>query len=257
MTFYGDLDGNEHGPQAHQLIAVGRKYEASFGKVQWSHDIWASQNILSHCVSEKTMIPALTPDSDDIAAFLQSTDVIDWKHVEVRRKSDSLTMGASTINEKVRALFEWVRDEIPHSKDADLDVVTCRASEVLKAGTGICYAKSHLFAALLRAQRIPAGFCYQVLRHDPPLNGIVLHGISGVYMRENKEWLLLDPRGNTNGCNAQFGIQDDGLAFQTDDNFGEFTYPTVYHCPAPVVVNILQAYKSREEMWPHLPSSLS
>lgn len=28
------------------------------------------------------------------------------------------------------------------------------------SGSGICYAKSHLLAALLRANKIPAGFCY-------------------------------------------------------------------------------------------------
>lgn len=202
------------------------------------------------------MISTLTPDIDDIAAFLQSTDVIDWKHGEVRSKSDALTTGASTINKKVRTLFEWVRDEIPHSKDADLDVVTCHASEVLKAGTGICYAKSHLFVALLRAQRIPAGLCYQVLRRDPPLNGMVLHGLSGVYMEDSQEWLLLDPRGNTNGCNAQVGGRDEGLAFKTNGDLGEFTYSTIYHCPASVVVNTLRAYGSRTKMWSHLPTGL-
>lgn len=35
------------------------------------------------------MLPTITPDIDDIAAFLQSTDVIDWEHGEVRRKSDA------------------------------------------------------------------------------------------------------------------------------------------------------------------------
>jgi transglutaminase-like putative cysteine protease len=207
-------------------------------------------------VQVETMIPTITPDIDDIAAFLQSTDVIDWKHVEVRRKSDSLTSGASTLNQKVRTLFEWVRDAIPHSKDADLDVVTCNAGEVLKAGTGICYAKSHLFVALLRAQHIPAGLCYQVLRNDPPLNGMVLHGLSAVYMEDSHEWLLLDPRGNTNGCNAQFGAKDEGLAFQPNGDLCEFTYPMVYHCPASVVVNTLRAYGSRTKMWPHLPTNL-
>ena len=40
-----------------------------------------------------------------------------------------------------RRLYEWVRDEIPHSKDAGHEIVTCRASEVLRHRTGICYAK--------------------------------------------------------------------------------------------------------------------
>ncbi|GJL60155.1 MAG: Cro/Cl family transcriptional regulator [Nitrospirales bacterium] len=202
------------------------------------------------------MVPTITPDIDDIPAFLQSTDVIDWEHAAVRRKSDSLTTGASTVNEKVRTLFEWVRDVIPHSKDAGLDVVPCNASEVLKAGTGICYTKSHLLVALLRAQRIPAGLYYQVLRRDSPLNGMVLHGLSAVYMEDSHEWLLLDPRGNTNGCNAQFGAKDEGLAFRTNGDTGELTYSTVYHRPASVVVNALRTYGSRTKLWPHLPTNL-
>jgi len=46
------------------------------------------------------------------------------------------------------------------------DVVTCSASEVLREGTGICFAKSHLLAALLRAVGIPAGLCYQVYQRS-------------------------------------------------------------------------------------------
>ena len=40
--------------------------------------------------------------------------------------------------------FEWVRDEIRRSGDFRLDPVTCSASQVLRHGTGFCYAKSHL-----------------------------------------------------------------------------------------------------------------
>jgi len=39
-----------------------------------------------------------------------------------------------------------------------MNPVTCKASDVLIYGTGYCYAKSHLLAALLRANAIPAGF---------------------------------------------------------------------------------------------------
>jgi hypothetical protein len=85
---------------------------------------------------------------------------------------------------------------------------------------------------------------------------MVLHGLSGVYMEDNQEWLLLDPRGNTNGCNAQIGGRDEGLAFKTNDDLGEFTYSTIYHSPASVVVATLRAYGSRTKMWPHLPTGL-
>ncbi|MEO1299659.1 MAG: transglutaminase-like domain-containing protein, partial [Cyanobacteria bacterium J06636_16] len=73
----------------------------------------------------------------------------------------SLASGAQTVEAIAQACFEWVRDEIHHSVDYQLNPVTCRASEVLQHKTGYCYAKSHLLAALLRANHIPTGFCCQ------------------------------------------------------------------------------------------------
>ena len=56
-----------------------------------------------------------------------------------------------------------VRDEISHSGDFRVNQPTCAASEVLRHKAGWCFAKSHLLAALLRANSIPAGLCYQRL----------------------------------------------------------------------------------------------
>ena len=50
-----------------------------------------------------------------------------------------------------RACFEFVRDQIKHSRDYEMDPTTWKASDVLLHGTGYCYAKSHLLAAMLRA----------------------------------------------------------------------------------------------------------
>lgn len=47
-----------------------------------------------------------------------------------------------------------------------METVTWRASDVLRRGTGLCFAKAHLLAALLRAVGVPCGLCYQVLRCD-------------------------------------------------------------------------------------------
>lgn len=54
-----------------------------------------------------------------------------------------------------KAAFEWVRDQIGHSYDVSDPRVTLTAREVLKHRVGLCYAKSHLFAALLRSEGIP------------------------------------------------------------------------------------------------------
>ena len=67
------------------------------------------------------------------------------------------------------------------------DVITCTASEVLKAGHGICFPKSHLLAALLRCKSVPAGFCYQKLILDDETAPILIyHGLNGVYVKEYK-----------------------------------------------------------------------
>ena len=65
--------------------------------------------------------------------------------------------------------YEYVRDNNSLSADINEDVLTCTASEVLEVGHGICFAKSHLLAALLRAKSIPTGFCYQKLILDDEL----------------------------------------------------------------------------------------
>lgn len=118
-------------------------------------------------------------ESQNMNDYLISDAIVDWQTPTVRHKAQELTRPLSNEIDKTRCLYEWVRDTIPHTNDAGLDVVTCTASEVLRHGTGICFAKSHLLAALLRANGIPAGFCYQVLRLNPPVNNeLVLHGFN-------------------------------------------------------------------------------
>jgi len=89
--------------------------------------------------------------------YLESTEYIDWKTPLVLAKASALASGLSTTTEIAQKCFEFVRDEIKHSLDYKLNPVTCKASYVLQHGTGYCYAKSHLLAALLRANQIPAG----------------------------------------------------------------------------------------------------
>jgi len=111
-------------------------------------------------------------------------------------------------------------------------------------------------ASLLRAVSIPSGFCYQVLRRDPPFEGFVLHALNGVYLRSLDRWIRLDTRGNTGQIRAQFGMEDEGLAFGINDEAGEFMYETIYCDPAPEVIAVLSRFAGRREMWPNLPSEL-
>lgn len=197
------------------------------------------------------------PESDDINDYLVSDAVVDWQTPEVRQKALELTASLTDEVAKARCLYEWVRDTIPHTNDAGLEVVTCTASEVLHHGTGICFAKSHLLAALLRATGIPAGFCYQVLRMDPPVdNEPVLHGLNALYLASLDRWIRVDARGNTNGINAQFSLGKEQLAFAMDPAADEFIYEAIFAAPVPVVVERLQMYRTRSELWLDLPQSL-
>jgi transglutaminase-like putative cysteine protease len=107
--------------------------------------------------------------------------------------------------------------------------VTWRASDVLRERVGICYAKAHLLAALLRAQGIPAGFCYQELS--------ALHGLNAVYL--HGRWSRLDARGNRTGAGGEFSLGEEKLAWPVDFARGERDHPEIHPAPLPVVVDFL------------------
>ncbi len=198
----------------------------------------------------------IQPDGNRMDDYLISDEVVNWRESKVLTKALELTSDLMSDLEKARRLFYWVRDEIPHSDDIGSERVPCSASEVLKEGTGICYAKSHLLAALLRANHIPAGFCYQVLSRDPPFKGFALHGLNGIYLSSLKKWIRVDSRGNTGDIDAQFGIERERLAYTVDPAAGEFMVETVFVSPAPVVIEVLRKYTTRSALWPNLPHSL-
>ena len=136
--------------------------------------------------------------TNDIAHYLQCSDIIDFDNVLVAKLADKLYSESNGETDFVRKSFEYVRDRISHSADIGADEVTCTSSQVLKAGHGICFAKSHLLAAILRSKRIPTGFCYQklVLDDDADVPELIYHGLNGVFLKEYDKWIRLDARGN-------------------------------------------------------------
>ncbi len=183
--------------------------------------------------------------------FLKSTDVIDWRHPEVATRARSLASGCEEPAAIVRRCFEWVRDEIKHSHDYGLQPVTCSASEVLKVGSGICYAKSHLLAALLRANGIPTALCYQRLRLDDDGTAFSLHGLNAVQLPECG-WYRLDARGNRTDVDAQFTPPIEQLAFRIRAP-GEANVPALFADPLPVIVAALRSHSTMAELWNNLP----
>lgn len=183
--------------------------------------------------------------------FLEPSKYIDWKNPDIVRIAKSLSIKDKSTEAVIKACFEFVRDEVMHTSDFRVNKVTCRASEVLKHSTGYCYAKSHLLAALLRANEIPTGLTYQRMMLDQDEGSFCLHGLNVVYL-DNYGWLRLDPRGNKNGIATEFRPPIESLAFDTKES-GEFCFSGKYEKPLQIVVDVLESCSSYHEVDHSLP----
>jgi len=184
-------------------------------------------------------------------AYLESSEMIDWKHASITRQAAILSAGSGRDVETAKACFEFVRDEIKHSWDFQMNPVTCAASDVLKHGTGYCYAKSHLLAALLRANGIPAGLCYQRLTISDDKPPFCLHGLNAVNLEEFG-WYRVDARGNKPGVDAQFCPPVEKLAFPTITE-GEADLPDIHSEPLPEIIEVLTRSNTFQCVADHLP----
>ena len=190
--------------------------------------------------------------------YLKSDNNIDFADSpEIQQLSQSIAAQASSTVDFIKAAFEYVRDQIHHSADIQGDVVTCKASEVLHEKQGICYAKAHLLAAILRAGGVPAGFCYQrlVLDDDSPQH-LTLHGLNAVYVESLEKWVRLDARGNKPGVDAQFSLEAEQLAFPVRAEMGETDIPIIFASPAASVIDALTRSRTLGQLWDNLPVAL-
>ena len=183
--------------------------------------------------------------------YLEVSEFIDWDHADIIKLAKQLAEDTRNELEITNRCFEWVRDEIKHSWDYKMNPVTCKASEVLKHGTGYCYAKSHLLAALLRANSIPTGLCYQRLSINDDGAPYSLHGLNAVYLKEYG-WYRIDARGNKEGVDAQFTPPYEQLAFPIQDS-NERDFSEIWARPVDVVVSALTNNKTVEEVIKNLP----
>jgi len=119
----------------------------------------------------------LITESADLSRYLDADEAVDFSHPLVRQTAARLRAGAPEPYDYAERAFVHVRDTVPHSADTGDQRVTWRASDVLEQRTGICHAKAHALTALLRAEGIPAGLCYQRLTEDdgtgPEVHGLI------------------------------------------------------------------------------------
>jgi transglutaminase-like putative cysteine protease len=176
-----------------------------------------------------------------LEAFLEPSPLIQTKAAEIAAFS-SVNLEDCDEVEATRRVFLFVRDEVKHSWDIQSHRVTRSASEVLAYREGICYAKSHLAAALLRKRGIPTGICYQrlTLLDDDSL-GYAIHALNTVYLASLGRWIRFDARGNKLGVDAQFSTDEERLAFSIRANYAEVDYLYNHPTPHPAIVETLNS----------------
>ncbi len=187
----------------------------------------------------------------DLKSYCVVSAIIDYEQTEIMTLASELAINQPSETSIAKCCFEWVRDHIKHSLDNKLNPVTYIASEVLKYKTGYCYAKAHLLAALLRANNIPAGFCYQRLSIEGNGAPYCLHGLNAIYLQDFG-WYRIDPRGNKENVDAQFNPPQEQLAFKTHDKL-EKDFPEIWPEPLPIVIETLKNNHSYHQVYRNLP----
>ncbi|MEU3479380.1 transglutaminase family protein [Streptomyces sp. NPDC033754] len=197
----------------------------------------------------------LVQQHPEISAYLAVGEAVDHDHPLVREIADRLTADHPDAYSYAEASYAYVRDTIPHSQDSGDLRVTWRASDVLEQRTGVCYAKSLAYAALLRARGIPAALCYQRLADHDGSNPVI-HGLVALLLPGEREWARQDVRGNKPGVDARFSLEEERLAWTVRPEIGEVDYPLLYAEPHPAVLGALKAAPDRPYLWRTLPTEL-
>lgn len=189
--------------------------------------------------------------------YLEETRYVDYSSPNVRKLAKLLKDESEDEISLIKDTYHYVRDKTHHPWNIQDKRVTVSASDVLREGVGICWAKSNLLAALLRANKIPSGFSYQRLTlGDSPDTGYCIHGLNTVYVSSLKKWIRLDARGNTDQIQAEFSLNNEKLAFKVEKD-GEIDYNDNHSAPDKKLMRILEENDDALEMCLyHMPDSL-
>jgi transglutaminase-like putative cysteine protease len=181
--------------------------------------------------------------------YLQSSEIVDFHHPRVAAVADQLRAAGEPGGYGARC-FAWVRDQVQHVAELPIEAVACSASQLLALGAGLCYAKSHLLVALLRAGGIASGFAYQRLSLGEP-GAYCLHGLVAIQLGSGA-WCRMDPRGGPRGATAVYRPPADSLVFPASEP-GEYNLPEIYPEPLPQVITALRAHTSMRLVLENLP----
>ena len=187
--------------------------------------------------------------ADDANDYLSADEYIDFGDKVIQALARQLK--GNNDKETIENTFKFVRDKITHSRDAHREETPAKASDVLQLKTGLCWAKSNLLAALLRANEIPCGIMYQRL----PWNhgtAFCIHALNAVCF--NNCWIRIDARGNRPGVDAQFDPPLEKVAFDANRP-GCIDYQNIYAHPSPKLMNLLETSESLSQVCADMPDT--
>ena len=170
--------------------------------------------------------------------YLIETPSIDYMNFHIQERVRELKNQSEDNLDYIKRSYIFVRDEILHSWDIETNIVSRTASDVLKNKTGICWTKSCLLAALLRADGIPSGIS----------EGYMIHALNTVYIKDLNKWIRLDARGNKENINAYFSLDEENLAYKIRSEMGEIDYHDNHADLDERLVNILMQSESIQEI---------
>ena len=192
--------------------------------------------------------------SEDLEKFLQEDDYVDFMELTLSREIQNAIGDCETDEERVRVAYEAVRDQIDNVFDIDAIGSPAKASRVIRDRMGCCHAKANLLAAMLRFYKIPVGFCYQRINMGDGL-GYHLHCYNAVYL--NGRWIKLDARGNREGINAEFSLDEPKLAFEVDEELGESDIKEIFASPDLDCMNVIEKADDIEDVMFGLPENIT
>lgn len=129
--------------------------------------------------------------SNKNSVYLQSIQNINWnKNMEIIKKAKELTVNASTDQEKVAAIHDYIIKNISYDY-TKAGLVTANyipsIEETVRTKSGICYDYASLTASMLRSVGVPTkmmmGYKNDIKEY---------HAWNQVYLQENNKWITID-----------------------------------------------------------------
>lgn len=188
-----------------------------------------------------------------LVPYLATSPWVDPLDREVNTLIDARGWRRLAPEDAARRAYELVRDEILHSWDIQSHKITRTSGEALRHREGLCYSKSMLLSALLRALGIPSGLSYQrLLLGESPSEGHCIHGLTTAFLRGR--WVRLDAGGNRQpGTDARFSLDEERLAFQVRPELGEVDLRDNHAVPPVAITCALESHRDLFSLMRSLP----